>query len=248
MLPMRERRLRVWITPSSRPRPACPLTSRPATFFRPPEPLLRKEGVPMSQPHPLLDRMEAQAANVAATVSRVASLEAALAYVTAVCAAKAPCQRLRAGDETQPAAPGEQPKIIAAPGLPEAAVAALRQQAAPLGMTVITDGLRRHLGGIDVAFTLADAGLAATGTLVLRCADEELRLATMLAETHIALLPASRIAADADALEPTLAAWMGQPGYTAFITGPSRTADIERVTALGVHGPLELHILIREDD
>ena len=36
--------------------------------------------------------------------------------------------------------------------------------------------------------------------------------------------------------------------YLAFLTEDSRTADIERVLALGVHGPLELHILLLEDN
>lgn len=204
----------------------------------------------MSDPHPLVDRLREKAESVAATVSVLSSLDQALSAVTTVCATKEACRILRCGSASSPTdtagEPG--PKCIAAPGLPAETVAMLRTRCAPLGIEVITDGLRKRLGGIDVGLTLVDAGLAETGTLVLRCADEELRLATMIAETHIALLPASRIVADADALAPQLTDWMGQPGYTAFITGPSRTADIERVSALGVHGPLELHVLILEGE
>jgi L-lactate dehydrogenase complex protein LldG len=36
----------------------------------------------------------------------------------------------------------------------------------------------------------------------------------------------------------------GKPSYFSWVTGPSRTADIERVLTIGVHGPRELHILI----
>jgi len=71
----------------------------------------------------------------------------------------------------------------------------------------------------------------------------------MLSEIHIAWIPASRIIPDAT----TLSAWLvdkmkSPPGYMSFITGASRTADIERVLAIGVHGPQELHILIMKEN
>jgi L-lactate dehydrogenase complex protein LldG len=206
----------------------------------------------MSQPNTLVDRMQEKAGLVSAVVTTVSSMEEALAYVADTCATKEACQILVSGceaplsDTAEALCATKQQKVICAPGLPEAEVAALTARCEPLGIAVITDGMRGRLGGIDIAFTMAEAGIAETGTLVLRSSDEELRLATMIAETHIALLPASRIVADSYDLEPQLVEWMGGPDYTAFITGPSRTADIERVLALGVHGPLELHILIWE--
>lgn len=68
----------------------------------------------------------------------------------------------------------------------------------------------------------------------------------MLAETHVALLPANNIKPNSETLEKDLDPILKteSSSYLAFITGASRTADIERVLAIGVHGPQELHILI----
>ena len=71
----------------------------------------------------------------------------------------------------------------------------------------------------------------------------------MISEIHVALLPVSKIRETAYDVEKELVQDMRRPpNFTAFITGASRTADIERVLALGVHGPLELHILLMEED
>ena len=109
--------------------------------------------------------------------------------------------------------------------------------------------LRPYLNDIHTSLTVVDWGIAETGTLVLNSSPEDVRIATMLAETHIAVLPAAKITPKATDLEAELNAVLKKdmPSYTAFITGASRTADIERVLAVGVHGPQELHILIWEE-
>jgi L-lactate dehydrogenase complex protein LldG len=110
--------------------------------------------------------------------------------------------------------------------------------------------LKSHADEIHTAITPVDWGIAETGTLVLDSSSEDVRLATMLSETHVALLSASRIKPDVNALENEINALLKADGssYYAFITGASRTADIERVLAIGVHGPQELHILIMQED
>ncbi len=137
---------------------------------------------------------------------------------------------------------------IAAPGWEADNLEVLEQECARAGLSLIRRNLREQAGAFHTGLTRVDWGIAATGTLVLDSTSEDLRLATMLCETHVAVLPSSRIRPDSQSLETELQGLLeAPPRYLAFITGASRTADIERVLTLGVHGPLELHLLILED-
>ena len=102
-------------------------------------------------------------------------------------------------------------------------------------------------GGVGVV--RAARGVATTGTCVVETDAEETRLQTMLPEISVIVLKASDIVEDLSDLASYLRTRQsnGKISYTSFITGPSRTADIERVSAIGVHGPLELHIILVED-
>lgn len=117
------------------------------------------------------------------------------------------------------------------------------------GIQLLPRPFRKHADVLDLSLTWADAGIADTGTLMLRSDSEDIRIATMLVKIHVAVLPESRIKADSAEIEQGLDAVLksDSPSYTAFVTGPSRTADIERVLAIGVHGPLELHLLILKE-
>jgi L-lactate dehydrogenase complex protein LldG len=87
--------------------------------------------------------------------------------------------------------------------------------------------------------------LADTGTLVQDSTAVEQRLVSSLTEIHIALVPTDAILPDM----PTLLARMhpDDSRYIAMITGPSRTADIERVLTIGVHGPSRLVIVFCDE-
>lgn len=195
-----------------------------------------------------------KATAVSATVTAIASFDEALTYCVDLCGRQGACRIKISGCEEQLSAPADslcglkQEKIVAAPGLDPIQYARLLEHCSANGFSCIKGDMRGHLSGIDIGFTIADLAIAETGTLVVNCPDEELRLATMLCEYHICIVRRSTIVADAFAADQQLLKYMRKtPDYTAFITGASRTADIERVLALGVHGPLELHILLLED-
>lgn len=209
----------------------------------------------MSGLEQLYDTFTRKAELVSAVVSRVDSPETAFRYAVDICDRKEACQLLVSGCAEPLSPPAGDlcdtkaaQKVMAAPGLTAEQLAALKPLCEEKGIALIEDGLRDHLAGIDIGFTIADFGIAETGSLVLDSSSEAVRMATMISEIHIALLPMSKIFETAYDLEDELQDLMtAVPNYTAFITGASRTADIERVLALGVHGPLELHILLWED-
>ena len=137
---------------------------------------------------------------------------------------------------------------IAAPGLSDSEAAHFRELCEPGGLTLLKGSLRKHMDNIHTAFTIADWGICETGTIVLDSSSEDIRIATTLCEIHVAALPRSRIRPNAYSLEEDLDGLMKRaPRFLAFISGASRTADIERVLTIGVHGPLEVHLLIVDD-
>jgi L-lactate dehydrogenase complex protein LldG len=209
----------------------------------------------MEEPNALLTAFQTAAENVSAVVYRVPSMEAAISYAMTVCENKEACQLLVSGCESRLSSAAEklcdtkQYKVIAAPMISEEDYQLMASMCAQQGVRLVREGLRDHLAGIDMGVTIADFGIAETGTLVIDSSSEDVRLATMISEVHVAVLPSGRIRKTSYDLEEELRNRLATaPNYWAFITGASRTADIERVLALGVHGPLELHILVLEDD
>jgi len=83
--------------------------------------------------------------------------------------------------------------------------------------------------------------LADTGTLVQDSSAIEERLVSSLTSIHIAIAPTAGLLPDMPTLLTKLTP--DKSGYIAMITGPSRTADIERVLTIGVHGPERLIII-----
>jgi len=96
-----------------------------------------------------------------------------------------------------------------------------------------------------IGITGADAALAATGTLVIASNAAQSRTASLLPPVHITLLRRDRLYAR---LEDWIARdsreVMNNARSVAFITGPSRTSDIEMQPIIGVHGPKVLHVVV----
>jgi L-lactate dehydrogenase complex protein LldG len=96
----------------------------------------------------------------------------------------------------------------------------------------------------DVGISTAQAAIAETGTLVLDSADERHRLVSLVPAVHIAIVDASRICETLGEALALLRQDKELSRAVTFVTGPSRTADIELTLTVGVHGPQELYVIV----
>lgn len=108
-----------------------------------------------------------------------------------------------------------------------------------LGVELISPNADKHeMALCDLGITEADFLLPETGTLVLRSSAQQPRAVSLLPRIHLAMVRPDMLRADMH----QVFAEAKDHHYLVFITGPSRTADIELTVTLGVHGPKNLYV------
>ena len=131
---------------------------------------------------------------------------------------------------------------------------------ANLGLTVTTvaqgegrsrESLRQSIIAAGIGITGADYAVAETGSVVIMPRKGLSRLVSVVPPVHLALVRPQDVVETLDDLFLLRRLEFHQKGgdmgsYLNFITGPSRTADIEQTLVVGVHGPKEAHLVLLE--
>jgi L-lactate dehydrogenase complex protein LldG len=114
---------------------------------------------------------------------------------------------------------------------------------------LIEDAGAAELFNCDLGVTGAQWGVAETGTLILESDAERHRLASLVPTAHVAIIEAWNVRQTlGEVLQAISDRGEGRLSRAiTFITGPSRTSDIELTLAIGVHGPAELYVVVIED-
>jgi L-lactate dehydrogenase complex protein LldG len=104
--------------------------------------------------------------------------------------------------------------------------------------------------GLDLSgITHAETAIAETGTLAILSGHENPTTLNFLPDNHIVVLNASDLVADLESVWARVRKKFGKgemPRTVNFVTGPSRSGDIEQTILLGAHGPRALHIVVVE--
>jgi L-lactate dehydrogenase complex protein LldG len=108
-----------------------------------------------------------------------------------------------------------------------------------LNVELVSPNAGKHaMSKCDLGITEADFILPETGTIALYSSAEKPRAVSLLPRVHLAIVTTSVLRADMH----QVFAEAKDSNYLVFITGPSRTADIELTVTLGVHGPKSLYV------
>jgi L-lactate dehydrogenase complex protein LldG len=147
------------------------------------------------------------------------------------------------------AVPARVAAYLAEQNLPARAVTALDVAGLDWGAA----GIDSHSGSAadadPVGITGCFCAIAETGTLLLLSGPATPASVSLLPETHIALVPAARVVATMEDAFALLHRERGQlPRAANFVSGPSRTGDIEQTIVLGAHGPCRVHLIIIEEE
>jgi L-lactate dehydrogenase complex protein LldG len=113
---------------------------------------------------------------------------------------------------------------------------------------LVEDADAAELFDCDLGVTGAQWGVAETGTLVLESDAERHRLASLVPAAHVAIVDARSVRQTLGEVLQAISerGAQGLSRAVTFITGPSRTSDIELTLAIGVHGPAELYVIVIE--
>jgi len=186
----------------------------------------------------LLARFRVEAEQVGTVVHRAATAEEAAGVVRTLAAEReahrvATWRRSRLGAASVVAARLAEAGLDVYDGAPEGAAG--EERPAPVPRLAVT----------EVGLTAADLAVAETGSLVLASGVGKGRAVSLLPACHVALFGPDQLVETLEEAGVMLEAWHAEPGSiganVVFVTGPSRTADIELTLTRGVHGPREVH-------
>ena len=115
------------------------------------------------------------------------------------------------------------------------------------GIKVYTDHIRLHAETAKGGISENQYGIAELGTLVQGHDVVDERVVATLSESYFGVVKGSAIVPEYDDMFELIGSLPELPGFIGFITGPSRTADIECVGTVGVHGPIRLTAIVVDD-
>lgn len=158
------------------------------------------------------------------------------------------CDRLfttHAGVASMNDVPGEVARYLKAGSLDARVVAWKALAALDWSGTGVAIDDRPANGEDRTGLTDCFCGIAETGTLLLLSSPATPKATALLPETHICVV---RVARMVDTMEESFALMRGEvgepPRSTFFVSGPSRTADIEQTIVIGAHGPYRVHVIL----